>query len=118
MNEPAPSPPSLAALWTGVLAGPLFWFAHQQLSVALAPWICAHGHHWLLHAATAACGSGAAAAGLISVGNLRRPPSAPLDGEKGLSRFLAWLGVLGAAFFLLTILAQGLPNFLLDPCLR
>src|SRR3954470_3588827 len=43
----------LAALWTGVLAGPLAWAALLETNYVLSYVACEQRHTWMLHTATA-----------------------------------------------------------------
>jgi hypothetical protein len=136
----------MIALWTSILAGPLLWFAHQQVCFLLVPWVCVHGGVVWLHLTTVLCLAGVAAAGALAwryrrpehcdwdrgglaaaevtrpgtrdqVHSKERTELPPSSGEQRV-RFMAMLGLLSSGFFALVIVAQGLPNFFLDPCQR
>ncbi len=109
----------------GTLGGAAFWFGHQQVSGVLAWWICEYGRSvtWL-HAATVGCLAGALVAGMVSRGVWTRAAE-QLSTEKEEGRaerqravFMGKLGVFLSVFFALVIIAQAIPNFLLDPCQR
>ena len=42
-------------LWTGILTGPVLWFAQQQICFVLVPWVCTHGGVIWLHLVTLVC---------------------------------------------------------------
>ena len=113
-------------LLLGTLAGPTWWFVHQQVSGVLVWWICEKGRSvaWL-HAATGVCLIGAAAAGVVAWGVWRRAAAQAAQEandtrktERQRAVFMGKLGVLLSVFFALVIIAQAIPNFLLDPCQR
>jgi len=108
-------------LWFGVLGGPVLWFTHQQIELVLVPWICGHAQTWMLHAVTVVCLAGVFAAGMVAAKNRRE--NAPMDApevpaSRSRSRFMGSLGVLSSVLFALAIIAQEIPNLLLDPCQR
>lgn len=110
-----------AWLWTAILAGPILWFLNQQVNLVLVPWVCRSGAYIALHGVTLACLLLTAAAGLIAFRNLRRIRQSHDSGsEPTFSRiqFMSLLGVMVSGLFVLVILAQGLPNFILDACQR
>ena len=124
-NIPQDSPGNRATrrdavlLWTGILTGPLLWFTQQQLCFVLVPWVCRHGGVIWLHGVTFACLAGTLAAGGLGLaywGRERRRPD-PTAGQQRV-QFMGTLGILSGLFFAAVIIAQGIPNFLLDPCQR
>ncbi len=129
--------------WTGVLlafgvfGGGTAWVLHLGLSYASVPWVCAEGATWVLHLLTTVTVLLSAAATGASIAVWRRPPSTggarPADeGEAGVpaadvtalartsdrtTRFLALAGMILSGFFLVLILAEGMPLLLLEnPC--
>lgn len=111
----------IALLWFGVLGGPVLWFTHQQVELVLVPWVCGHAQTWILHAVTAACLAGVFAAGAVAWKN--RTENAPLDApevpaSRSRSRFMGTVGLMASVLFALVIIAQEVPNLLLDPCQR
>jgi hypothetical protein len=124
-NIPQESPGNRATsrdavlLWTGILAGPFLWFLQQQLCFVLVPWVCDHGGVIWLHTVTLACFVGTVVAGLLAAGYWRRE-GRRVDATAGQQRvrFMGTLGVFSSLFFVSVIIAQGIPNFLLDPCQR
>lgn len=149
-NRPEDSPGDertrrdVIGLWTGILAGPILWFTHQQVSFVLVPWVCDHGGVMWLHVTTVVLLVGTTSAGLLARGYWRRqnrepspaeeaprekapnespeaddpPPRAERMAVHQRVRFMAILGVFGCLFFSLVIIAQEIPNFFLDPCQR
>jgi hypothetical protein len=97
-------------LWVTAFAGPVAWTAHNLLSAAVVSAVCASPQlFFVLHVLTAGtlllAGSGAWIAG-------RRFAIAGGSGE----RFVAGGSSLLNVLFALVIVAEGLPNFVLDPC--
>lgn len=125
-NIPQDSPGNARArreaivLWTGILAGPLLWFTHQQVSFALVPWVCAHGGVSWLHALTGLCVVGTLAAGGRAWPLWQRERTRVGEATAGQQRvrFMAAMGLLSSLFFVLVIIAQWVPMLLLDPCQR
>ena len=107
------------ALWTGILAGPVAWLLQFEIRYALVPWACATGHLFALHLVTLGGLALAAAGGFIAWREWQRCgkewPQAK-GGPPMRSRFMAVLGLLTSILFLLAILAQAIPSFILNPC--
>ena len=110
----------------GTLGGATFWFGHQQVSGVLVWWICEYGRSmaWL-HAAALGCLAGAVVAGLVSwkvwrhaAERVSRETHEARRTERQRAVFMGKLGVFLSVFFALVIIAQAIPNFLLDPCQR
>lgn len=107
-------------LWVGFLGGPAAWFFHLMVSYALVRYVCRSGAVWLLHLTTLVALGAAAAAIRLAWTSWRRagePVETRGGGVEGRSRFLALAGLLFAAFSALLVAAEGLPNFVLEPCL-
>ena len=97
-------------LWFAALA-PVAWTAHNLLSAAFVSPACA----WpagvaVLHAITALTVAMALAGALVGA---RLYVATTTDG----ARFVGGAGSLLGVLFALVILAEGVPNFVLDPCL-
>jgi hypothetical protein len=129
--EPHPSRPSteaehrfkerrgIAALFVGLLGGPVLALGTLHLTYAVVPRACRTGAELPLHLIM-----GLTVA--LAVGTLWlawrdwRIAGASWPGEEGgmigRSRFLAALGVLLSAFFALVVLAMWAPIFVLGPC--
>ena len=112
---------SIALQWFGLIAPPSAWLLNLEFGYSLAHAAC-HGSGMLpLHAATVAALMLAALGGLVSLTMWRRsgsdwPGDAAGAVERG--RLFATLGLGGAAFFLMLILAQWIPSFIFNPCMR
>jgi hypothetical protein len=109
----------LLALWTGLLLPPFAWFLHQQLSYMLVLWACATGRQFILHLVTVAMLLLVGAGGVIAWRSWQRTERDGPDkaGDMLLRRrFMAVAGLLSSGMFVLVILAQGIPSFLLNAC--
>jgi hypothetical protein len=106
-------------LWVGILTGPMLWFAQQQICFVIVPWVCDHGGVIWLHVVSVVCLLGTVASGWLALSHWRRERSRenPSAGEQRV-RFMSTLGMFSSLFFGALIVAQGIPNFLLDPCQR
>jgi hypothetical protein len=110
-----------AALWAGVLAGPLATLTQLQVNYALALWACGAGREWALHMVALLALAVTVGAGLLSWRNWRRAGGGWEDGGAGIvprSRFMAAVGVLISAFIALVVVAQWIPIFVYGPCER
>lgn len=99
-----------------MLAPPMIWGLHQQLSYALTPSACEARAEWWLHSLTVLAVLAAAAVAFLAWSELRRLPEEPT--ERSRSRFLAAAGIGSGLFFLVVILATELPNWFLGACVR
>jgi small-conductance mechanosensitive channel len=112
--------PGIAALWTGILAGPIAWAIDLTSSYAIVQWTCSSQHTFVLHlvtlAALAITAIGAAAA---FTGLQRAPEEATDDGPRPIDRgrFMALLGLLISAMFALLVISNDIPRLVLDACL-
>jgi hypothetical protein len=116
-NSAQTSSPPL--LWVGLFAGPTAFFLYLQVNYMLVPWACSTGHHFVLHLVMAAALLIATAGGISAWLCWQKAGRKWPDGSGGVlprNRFLAVLGFLLSMFFFLIIIAQGIPNFILDPC--
>lgn len=108
--------PGLLLLWTGMLGPPILWAIRIFASYVLVPVVCRTGSIGVLHALTAASLIGVVVVGVLAYRAWRgrhgtdTPPI-------GRIYFMGLAGVLSAAFFFAVIVAEGLANFLVDPCL-
>lgn len=120
--EQAPAPDrSLIRLWAGVLLPPLGWVADLLSRYLMLRWVNVHDVRWPLHLATAVCLAVVALGGLLSWRTLaagrriRRGDDAMADTARD-GRITMGLWGLGLGlFFLLLILAQAFPSFVLSP---
>jgi hypothetical protein len=110
-----------AALWAGVLAGPLATLTQLQVNYALVLWACGAGRAWALHVVALLALLVTVAAGLLSLRNWRRAGSSWEDKGAGVvprSRFMAAVGILISALSALVVIAQWIPIFIYGPCER
>ena len=114
----------LAALWVGVLAGPVVWAALLETNYVLSYVACEQRHTWMLHTSTlvalvlvaaAAVAARRAAPPLEHVKD--EPPSTDPD-TTGLTRarFMAIGGLALCAWFAIVIIAMEIPALVLNPC--
>lgn len=104
-----------------MLAPPMIWGLHQQLSYALTPSACAARAEWWLHGLTVLALLAVAGATFLAwVEHQRLPRQSTDQGETVAtrSRFLAASGIGSGAFFFIVILATALPNWFLGACAR
>jgi hypothetical protein len=116
--------PRLAALWIGVLAGPVAWAALLETNYVLSYVACEQRHTWMLHLATAA------ALGLIALaayaawraapplGSDETPSVDPSETALLRARFMAIGGLGLSGFFAVVIIATEIPALVLQPCGR
>ena len=108
-------------LWFGILAGPLAFLLNLQLSYMLEQPVCVTAHHIILHLVPAGALLLAASGGVSAWWNWQRTGQAESSKAEGVlprSRFMADVGLLTSGLFLVVIVAQWLPNFILSPCQR
>jgi len=108
-------------LWFGILAGPLAFLLNLQLSYMLVQPVCVTAHHIILHLVPAGALLLAASGGVSAWWNWQRTGQAESSKAEGVlprSRFMADVGLLTSGLFLVVIVAQWLPNFILSPCQR
>ena len=112
---------SIAVQWFGVLAPPVAWLLNLEFGYSLAHAAC-HGSGMApMHLASVTALILGALGGAAAVTTWRRAGSGWPDDMVGVehrSRLLATLGLGNAALFLLMILTQWIPAFVLDPCWR
>jgi hypothetical protein len=106
-------------LWFGILAGPLAFLINLQLSYMLVHPVCVTAHHIILHLVPAGALLLAASGGVSAWRNWQRTGQAESSQAGGVlprSRFMAGVGLLTSGLFIIVIVAQWLPNFILSPC--
>jgi hypothetical protein len=102
-------------VWAALGLAPLLWGAALGVSYVLVPVSCDLGTTLPLHAVRAVTTAGAAAAAWGSYGVWR---AAQGTESRVVARigFLAFLGIAVATFSTLLIVAEGVANFVVDPC--
>ena len=108
-------------LWFGILAGPLAFLLNLQLSYMLVQPVCVTALHLVLHLVPVGALLLTVSGGVSAWWNWRRTGQAESSKAAGVlpcSRFMAGVGLLTSGLFILVIVAQWLPNFILTPCQR
>jgi hypothetical protein len=112
---------SIALQWFGVLAPPIAWLLNLEFGYSLAHAAC-HGSGMVpVHLASIAALIIAGLGGAVALANWKRSGSdwpGEATGVVQRSRMLAALGLGNAALFLVMIVSQWIPAFVLDPCWR
>lgn len=113
------SPRGVAAVWTGVLAGPTAWALDLGLSYSIVQWTCGGGPPIVLHVISAAALLMIAGGALAAWSALELAPRSDredgnLPAERG--RFMAVLGLVMCAFFAVVVIATDVPRWVLDAC--
>jgi hypothetical protein len=106
-------------LWIGILAGPVAFAVDLTASYALVQWVCASRQFSLLHLITLLAVVVVTAGAWTSWLGLRHArEGVPDDGgrPRQRARFMSVLGLASSAFFLLAILANEVPRWVLDAC--
>jgi hypothetical protein len=115
----------MAALWLGVLAGPLAWAALLETNYVLSYVACEQRHTWMLHLATAVALAVVAAAAWVTwqvapaelhYERERAPSTDPGETAVIRARFMAIGGLALCAWFALVIVAMEIPVLVLKPC--
>ena len=109
--------PRLVWLWYGFLGPPIIWAVRFMVAYALVPGACSAGGLLALNAVTLGALGGTVLAGVVAAGSLRRTRGQPSDPDWRRARFMAIAGLFTAALFTAVIVAEGLANVLVDPCL-
>jgi cytochrome c biogenesis factor len=114
-----PDAREIRALWAGLLLPPIAFLINLEAAYALVPAACSSRNQLPMHLVHIACLLLALAGGLTAW-RWWKLEGATWPGEEGdpvaRSRFMAGLGVLLSALFILVIVAMWIPSFLLDPC--
>jgi hypothetical protein len=114
----------LAALWAGLLTGPIVWLGLLEVNYVLAYVACEARSKWFMHLAIGIALLLVAAAGwaarVASVGNTlagetRTPPLSD-DTRLQRSRWMSLAGVALSLWFILVILAMEVPLLMLREC--
>jgi len=103
----------------GFLGAPTVWALEFIISYAITQHACSTGQHWELYLLSLISGSLAGGATFIALRNLRLTSEkdssdggTPLDR----TRFMAISGLMISAFFVMVIIAEAVPRFILSPC--
>jgi hypothetical protein len=113
-----PDARELRALWTGLLLAPTAFLLNLEVAYALVPTACSSSR-LLVHVVHAVCLLLAAFSALTawrmwSLTGETWPGGA--GGRLARSRFMAGLGLFLSLLFVLVIVAQWIPSFVLNPC--
>ena len=116
---PIPERGRLAVLWAGLLLPPLAFLINLAVGYAFVTRSCDRGDQLLIHLTHLAClllslGGAWAAWRAWQAEGAEWPGQG--GGAVGRTRFMAGLGLLTGAMFILVIVAQWIPGFLLSPC--
>jgi hypothetical protein len=112
----------VAALWAGLLAGPLVWAAQLQTNYVLSYVACEQRHTWMLHLSTALALLLIATAAFLA---WRAAPPLGQDEHRASdvdraavlrARFMALGGLALCAWFALVVVATEIPALVLHPC--
>lgn len=114
-------PRRVTALVLGVVAGPILFLTLLEANYALTYVACEHRQEWFLHAVTLITVALVALAGLNAwrartPGTMERETLDQEETTEMRARFLAYSGMLSAAFFIVAILAFEIPMLVLHPC--
>jgi hypothetical protein len=114
-----PDASPIRALWTGLLLAPVAFLLNLEIAYALVPTACSSGNQLLTHLVHLVCLLLALFGG-ITAWRCWRATGETWPGTEGgpvsRSRFMAGLGWLISAQFALVIVAQWIPEFVLNPC--
>jgi hypothetical protein len=108
-----------AALWYSWLVPPLTFGVDLLLSYALVQHACSTGHFYVLHLVTVIALFITASAALLAWREYLRVPSEANDeGGSPLDRahFMSLFGMIWSAGFVIVILANAVPRFMISPC--
>jgi hypothetical protein len=112
----------LAALWAGVLAGPIVWAANLETNYALSYVACEQRHSWMLHLTASVS---VALIALAAFAAWKAAPEGSNDEAASIDpretavlrgRFMAMGGLALCAWFAIVILATDIPVMVLQPC--
>ena len=111
--------PSTAALWIGILTGPLTLAAEQELNFILVQWACVNGAQWVLHLVALIALIIVLIAAAIAFSCWRtagRVGPNDTGGMPGAARFLALGGLILSLMFAMAIVWHGVETFLIGVC--
>ena len=109
----------LRGLWAGLLLAPVAFLINLEIAYALVPPACSAHNLLPVHLTHLACLL-LALVGLLTAWRSWSTVGTSWPGDAGdplaRSRFMAGIGLLVSAMFLLVIVTQWIPSFVLDPC--
>jgi hypothetical protein len=113
-----------AALWAGVLTGPLAWLTLLEVNYVSAYAACESRSTWFMHLAIVVALSLTTSAGYLAWTACRNQPrgdeaqAPPLSDETRLqrSRWMSVSGIAISAWFIVVILAMEVPLTILEEC--
>jgi hypothetical protein len=115
--------PGLGWLWFGFLGPPVIWAVRFMVAYALVPGACSAGGLLALNVVTLVALAGTVLAGVVAARSWGRAgPEPGVEGDPDhtawrRARFMAMAGIFTSALFTAVIVAEGLANVLVDPCL-
>ncbi len=107
------------ALWTGILAGPIVWLISFEALFALNPWACIWQAKLTLYLVSLLALLFSGASGLLAwrQWNVLGREADPHGGDTlSRSRIMAFSGVIVSSFCCLLIVAQAIPELVLESC--
>ncbi len=114
---------NIALQWAGVLAGPVAWIFDEGLSYSMVQHACSTGHFYVLHVVSIVALLIGLSGVFISWKNLMTLPASREEkgetpGGSPMDRavFMAKLGLMLSAGFVLVIIALGVPKVMMSPC--
>ena len=115
-------PRRIAALWAGILAGPIAWLTLLEVNYVLSYVSCESQQKWFLHAAVAVSLALVAGAGYLAW--VSGPPEDTQDRTAPVTRSTAevrarWMALAGlglSLWFILVILTMEIPILVLRAC--
>jgi hypothetical protein len=115
-------PARTAALWAGVLTGPIVWLVLLEVNYVLTYVACETGHKWFMHTAVLVALALVATAGYLAWVNgppddpeISTPPVTRETAEQR-ARWMALYGVVSSIWFFIVILANEIPILVLRAC--
>jgi hypothetical protein len=114
-----PDARQIRALWIGLLLAPMAFLINLEVAYALVPTACSSHNELAVHLVHLACLL-LTLYGLLTAWRSWKASGATWPGEQGeplaRSQFMAGTGLLVSTIFVLVIVAQWIPSFVLDPC--
>jgi hypothetical protein len=114
-----PDAPQIRALWVGLLLAPVAFLINLESAYALVPTACSSRTVLPVHLVHLACLL-LTLYGLLTAWRCWKAAGGTWSGAAGdplaRSRFMAGVGLLVSGMFVLVIVAQWIPSFVLDPC--